>query len=94
MIVSHYVSTCVFSWCTSLAAACSLSLANFSDEVVANLPEELTSGVYYGFASVSGGAVYAMVMSVGWNPTYNNEKRSMVSGCVAVYAVCSGDGCV
>ena len=67
------------------ACAGSLSLANFSEEVVANLPNELASGVYYGFASVSGGPVYAMVMSIGWNPTYNNEKRSMVSRCFVMH---------
>ena len=66
-----------------------LFVANFSEEVVANLPEDLANGVYYGFASVSGGPVYAMVMSVGWNPTYNNEKRSMVSECVYVRSKCT-----
>ena len=72
-----------------------LSLANLSEEVVANLPEELANGVYYGFASVSGGPVYAMVMSVGWNPTYDNKKRSMVRkwfrACV-VYMCVRSDG--
>ena len=68
------------------ACAGSLSLANFSEEVVANLPNELASGVYYGFASVSGGPVYAMVMSIGWNPTYNNEKRSMETHLLHVFS--------
>lgn len=42
--------------------------------------EEVVSGVYYGYASLNldGGAqVYPMVMSIGWNPFYKNEKRSV-----------------
>ena len=35
--------------------------ANFPDDVVENLPEELTCGVYCGFASVNDGPVYPMV---------------------------------
>ena len=27
---------------------------------------------------VDDGAVHKMVMSIGWNPVYKNEKRSMV----------------
>lgn len=50
--------------------------------------EGLESGVYYGYASLpvgtggsSGGdGVWEMVMSVGWNPFYNNERRSVVCG--------------
>lgn len=35
-------------------------------------------GVYSGFAKVEDDdAVYKMVMSVGWNPFYKNEKKSM-----------------
>ncbi|EPZ33439.1 Riboflavin kinase, bacterial/eukaryotic domain-containing protein [Rozella allomycis CSF55] len=37
-------------------------------------------GVYYGWAMVIGlndeSKVYPMVMSVGWNPFYKNEKKS------------------
>ena len=41
-------------------------------------------GVYYGFAQVDAvdpedGAVHPMVMSLGWNPFYKNEKLSAVS---------------
>lgn len=51
--------------------------ANFPPEVVDNLPAELKTGVYYGFANIDNGSVYKMVMSVGWNPYYKNEKKSM-----------------
>jgi len=51
--------------------------ANFPDDVVENLPEELTCGVYCGFASVNNGVVYPMCLSIGWNPYYKNTKRTM-----------------
>ena len=40
----------------------------------------METGIYYGFASVDGGPVYKMVMSIGWNPFYKNVKKSMVLG--------------
>ena len=41
---------------------------------------EFTTGVYYGWAQIGGkgSEVYPMVMSLGWNPYYKNEKRSAV----------------
>lgn len=51
--------------------------ANFGPEVVNNLPNDFKTGVYYGFANVEKGPVYKMVMSVGWNPFYKNEQKSM-----------------
>ncbi len=53
--------------------------ANFPTEVVDNLPEEYKEGVYYGWAQVDNGPVYKMVMSIGKNPYFNNEKRTIVS---------------
>lgn len=52
--------------------------ANFPEDVVDALPDDFATGIYYGWAEVDGD-VYKMVMSVGWNPFYKNEKRSMVS---------------
>lgn len=46
--------------------------------MVDNLPETISTGIYYGWASVDRGPVYKMVMSIGWNPFYNNTKKSMV----------------
>ena len=43
------------------------------------LPADKEGGVYCGWASVDDGTVYKMVMSIGWNPFYHNEKKSMVS---------------
>ncbi|XP_033725066.1 LOW QUALITY PROTEIN: riboflavin kinase-like [Pecten maximus] len=51
--------------------------ANFPEDVVKKLPEEIQGGVYYGWANVDNGPVYEMVMSIGNNPYYKNEKRSM-----------------
>ena len=59
-------------------------IANYPEHVVERLPPDLVSGVYYGWASVDQGPVYKMVMSVGWNPQWQNEKRSMVCVCVCV----------
>jgi len=55
-----------------------LCAANFPPEVVENLPEEVETGIYCGWAQVGDGPVYKMVMSVGWNPYFKNEKKSMV----------------
>lgn len=51
--------------------------ANFSQDLVTKAPAELECGVYYGWASVNDGPINKMVMSVGWNPYYKNEKKSM-----------------
>jgi len=45
---------------------------------VDNLPNDIGTGIYCGWAKVDDGAVYKMVMSVGWNPYFKNEKKSMV----------------
>ncbi|KAG2228503.1 hypothetical protein INT48_007829 [Thamnidium elegans] len=38
----------------------------------------LETGVYYGWTQIGqvGSTVYPMVMSLGWNPYFKNEKRS------------------
>lgn len=51
--------------------------ANFPVEVVNNLPPEVETGVYFGFAQVNMGEIYEMVMSIGWNPFYQNSTKSM-----------------
>ena len=51
--------------------------ANFPDDVVNKLPEMYQQGVYFGWANVDNGPVYKMVMSIGNNPYFNNEKRTM-----------------
>lgn len=53
--------------------------------MVDGLPEDIKCGVYYGWAKVDNGwakvddgSVHKMVMSIGWNPQYENIKKSMV----------------
>lgn len=50
--------------------------ANFSDDVVEQVPPSIKNGIYYGFAQVDDGPVHKMVVSIGWNPFYKNTKRS------------------
>ncbi|RUS14705.1 hypothetical protein BC937DRAFT_93459 [Endogone sp. FLAS-F59071] len=53
------------------------SLANLSEDALKDLTSTLDVGVYYGWAQVgSDPTVYPMVMSLGWNPYYKNEKQS------------------
>lgn len=52
-------------------------VANFDIEVVKNLPPSLDTGIYYGWAKVDDSPVYKMVMSIGWNPYYDNQTKSM-----------------
>lgn len=54
-----------------------LLIANLSLDVVKSLPESLHTGVYYGWSNVNNGEVYKMVLSVGWNPFYNNKEKSV-----------------
>ncbi|KAK6184880.1 hypothetical protein SNE40_007242 [Patella caerulea] len=51
--------------------------ANFPDSVVDHLPDSIGCGVYYGWAQVDDGSVFKMVMSIGWNPYYQNKKKTM-----------------
>lgn len=51
--------------------------ANFPQTVVDSLPDDFGTGVYFGFANVNKGQVLKMVMSVGWNPYFNNTTKSM-----------------
>ncbi|ORZ19734.1 hypothetical protein BCR42DRAFT_410392 [Absidia repens] len=52
--------------------------ANLNEEALEQLYNGLDLGVYYGWAQVGdiNSTVYPMVMSLGWNPYYKNEKRS------------------
>ncbi|CAG8463550.1 10140_t:CDS:2 [Acaulospora colombiana] len=51
--------------------------ANLSEAAVEALCKDTNTGIYFGWAQVSGDqVVYPMVMSLGWNPYYKNEKKS------------------
>lgn len=51
--------------------------ANFSEEVVAALPEQFPTGVYYAWARIDNGDVHKAVLSVGYNPFYKNKTKSI-----------------
>jgi riboflavin kinase len=40
---------------------------------------EHTSGVYFGWAGLSTRGIYKMVMSIGWNPYFDNTEKTVVS---------------
>ncbi|KAJ2744219.1 riboflavin kinase [Coemansia sp. BCRC 34301] len=50
--------------------------ANLPEEAVNKALKDIAIGVYYGWAQVANGPVFPMVMSLGWNPYFKNEKRS------------------
>lgn len=54
--------------------------ANLPQDTVDQLCSETQTGIYYGLALVVGvdETPRTMVMSVGWNPFYGNQKRSAV----------------
>ncbi|KAJ2878834.1 riboflavin kinase, partial [Coemansia asiatica] len=51
--------------------------ANLPEHTVDAALQNIPIGVYYGWAQVIGdGVVRPMVMSLGWNPYFKNQKRS------------------
>ncbi|PKI74742.1 hypothetical protein CRG98_004851 [Punica granatum] len=51
--------------------------ANLSTERYTTLLSEHPSGVYFGWAGLSARGVYKMVMSIGWNPYFNNKEKTI-----------------
>ncbi|VDO28474.1 unnamed protein product [Haemonchus placei] len=51
--------------------------ANLEEAVVQALPADLPCGVFYGLARIKGKQVVQMVASVGWNPHYQNERKTL-----------------
>lgn len=61
--------------------------ANLPDESITPMSSVCKPGVYFGYAQVYGlddqeGKVHPMVMSLGWNPFYKNERLTAV--CIAL----------
>jgi len=57
--------------------------ANLPDESITPMSSVCKPGVYFGYAQVYGlggqeGKVHPMVMSLGWNPFYKNERLTAV----------------
>ena len=60
-----------------------LTQANLPDESITPMASICKPGVYFGYAQVYGlseqeGKVHPMVMSLGWNPFYKNERLTAV----------------
>ncbi|KAK8949906.1 hypothetical protein KSP40_PGU013772 [Platanthera guangdongensis] len=53
-------------------------LANLPAENISGLLSEHTSGVYFGWARLSTRGIFKMVMSIGWNPYFNNTEKTVV----------------
>jgi len=51
--------------------------ANFPDDVVDGLPKEIETGIFFGWAKVDASPIHPMVVSIGWNPYYNNTKKTI-----------------
>ncbi|XP_057764716.1 bifunctional riboflavin kinase/FMN phosphatase-like isoform X1 [Salvia miltiorrhiza] len=51
--------------------------ANLSTEGYSDLLSEHPSGVYFGWAGLATRGVYKMVMSIGWNPYFNNTEKTI-----------------
>lgn len=53
--------------------------ANLSTEGYSDVLSEHPLGVYFGWAGLSTRGVYKMVMSIGWNPYFDNAEKTIVS---------------
>jgi riboflavin kinase len=51
--------------------------ANLSPEGYSDILSEQPSGVYFGWAGLSNRRIYKMVMSIGWNPYFNNTEKTI-----------------
>lgn len=50
--------------------------ANLNMEELGHAGEQLETGIYYGYAKLDG-ATYDTVVSIGWNPYYKNERKTI-----------------
>lgn len=44
--------------------------------------EALPTGIYYGWASLPGRGVFKACASIGWNPQYQNQQKTVRGVCV------------
>ncbi|XP_076247473.1 riboflavin kinase [Calliopsis andreniformis] len=72
----HFLSGSVVRGFGRGSKALGIPTANLEDKVVNALPNDLNTGIYYGWASLDA-QVYKMVASIGWNPFYKNEKKTV-----------------
>mmetsp|Transcript_2441 Transcript_2441/g.5593 ORF Transcript_2441/g.5593 Transcript_2441/m.5593 type:complete len:205 (+) Transcript_2441:230-844(+) len=51
--------------------------ANLDEKSFGNAVATSETGVYFGWAQLDGGAVHKMVTSIGWNPYFKNDKKTV-----------------
>ncbi|XP_057439263.1 bifunctional riboflavin kinase/FMN phosphatase-like isoform X2 [Lotus japonicus] len=51
--------------------------ANLSAKGYSDLLVEHPAGVYFGWAGLPGRGIFKMVMSIGWNPYFNNKEKTI-----------------
>ncbi|XP_057420025.1 bifunctional riboflavin kinase/FMN phosphatase-like [Lotus japonicus] len=51
--------------------------ANLSTEGYSELLADHPTGVYFGWAGLSGRGIFKMVMSIGWNPYFKNKEKAI-----------------
>jgi len=76
-ILPYYLSGVVCKGFGRGSKELGIPTANYSDELVNGLPEGFSPGIYMGWCQVNEGPVHKMVMSVGWNPFYNNTQKTV-----------------
>ncbi|KAL5174799.1 Bifunctional riboflavin kinase/FMN phosphatase [Glycine soja] len=54
-----------------------IPIANLSTKGYSDLLSEHPAGVYFGWAGLSARGVFKMVMSIGWNPYFNNKEKTI-----------------
>ncbi|KAJ0921201.1 putative riboflavin kinase [Helianthus annuus] len=54
-----------------------VNTANLSVEGYASVLSEHPAGVYFGWAKLSTRGLYKMVMSIGWNPYFDNTEKTI-----------------
>ncbi|XP_037700840.1 riboflavin kinase-like [Choloepus didactylus] len=59
--------------------------AHFPEQVVDNLPADISTGIYCVSASVGSRDIHKMVVSTGWNPYFKNTKKFMESHIVHTF---------
>lgn len=51
--------------------------ANIPIEPYREALQSIENGVYWGLASVAGGAVHACALNVGWSPYFKNQEKTI-----------------
>jgi len=60
--------------------------ANFSEQVVDSLPADLETGIYFAWTQLEEDTtIRKAVVSIGWNPYYDNSKKSVETHVMHTY---------